>query len=303
MTLDAQEGAPVVQSSTATPEISTTTPESTAATPIAEPAKPQEDVDFTRRFQALSRKEKQVLERERQYKQTVEDPSFKEFQQWKELKADPRRNATKLVELTGASLSDFYSDLTGLVLNDGKPTVEQELKSLRDQIDADKKAKADREVAEAASRDQALIQQYQQNIIQVAEKNPDEFELMHAYSEDGSYQLALQVAIDYFQRTKGQILDPKKACEAVENYYLEKTKKLHTLKKLGFKEPTTETEGAPEKTVGTKVQPAPSKTLTNSAASFAAAVPSISPSSPNLMDPEVRARWTAEKIRKAREQK
>lgn len=256
--------------------------------------KPAEDPDFSRKFAALSRKERQLLEREKQIKAQISDPSYKEYEQWKQLKADPRRNAKTIVESLGVPLSDFYQDLTGLVLNDGKPTVEQELAALRDQIANDKKSDAEAKATASQQRDEALIKQYQQNLLSVTDSDPDEFELIKAHADEGSYELAFQVALHLLQKEK-VIPDPTRVCKMVEEHLLGRSKKLLALKKLSGGPTPQENASVPEKMVESKAPPAQSKTLTNTM--NAVAKTPLAKAEPNLMDPEVRRRWTAQKLR------
>lgn len=267
-----------------------------AAVEKAVETKQEEDPQFGRKFAALSRKEKQLLDREKQYKSMMADPAYKEYETFRQLKADPRRNAMKMIESMGVPLTDFYQDLTSLVLNDGKPSVEQELQSLRDQIESDKKYRTEQESRQEAQAEAEIIEQYQGQIISVAEKEPDAFELMNANADNGSFELALEVAKQHFAKT-GEIIPPRKACEAVETYLEAKAKKMLHLKKLGYQEkPATETTSAPQKSPSALT----SKTLTNQATAASVASPPTTKPGQNLMDPETRLKWSAEKLRQAR---
>jgi hypothetical protein len=187
-------------------------------------------------------------------------------------------------------------------LNDGQPSVEQRLQALQEQIENDKKTKADKDLSDAQQKDAQLIEQYQQSLFAVTESEPDEFEVMRAYADEGSYQMAFNVALQFLE-ANGVIPNPRDICVEVEKYYVDRATKLRQLKKLGLGNGPTETPSAPETMPPPQVA-AQSKTLTNSASSFAAAAakPDASVTSDNPMDPEVRRRWTVERLRRQREE-
>lgn len=255
--------------------------------------KPAEDLDLSRRFAALTRKEKAILDRERQIKDMMAEPTYKEYETFKQLKADPRRNATKLVESLGVPLSDFYNDLTSLVLNEGKPSVEMELQILKKQMEDDRQAR-ENERLEAGKREETeAVENYKRQIMSEIDTNSDAFELMTAYKDDGSIDLALQVAEQTYMKT-GEIISAKEACEAVEKHYEAMARKILQAKKLGLGKAQVENESASPIAAAIKASVAPSKTLTNQASVASVAAP---PSEQAPMDPEARLRWTVQKLR------
>lgn len=297
-TAEAPSSAPAQTESTPAPQAET------APAPVAPapPEKPkQEDVDFSSRFAALTRKERAILEREKQFKQYQNDPTYKEYLHFKELKANPRQNAIKLVESTGVPLKDFYEDLTGTILNDGKPSVELELKSIKEQLEADRKAAKDRESAAEKARVDGALESYKSAISGTVDKKADDYELMSHYKNAGSIDLAIEVAAEYYDK-HNQVLPPDEACKLVEKWLEGESKKLLGTKKFGVKAPEVPPVETPKSEPQTGNGPKPvlntqPKTLTNS--NTVATVPTQQPGPEYLLDREKRLKWSAEKLKKA----
>lgn len=298
----------VVQSSQAAPTESTIAPEATpeptppSAEAGPEPEEKEDDkpqIDFSSRFAALTRKERAIVERERQLKQFQNDPTWKEYQQFRELKANPRQNAIKLVESMGVPLKDFYEDLTGTILNDGKPSVELELKAIKDELARERQEKLDGKKKQEQADNDRFINQYKADIVGAIEKQADDFELMNLNKESGSIDLALEVAIEHF-RVHKEIPTHVEVCKAVESYLETESKKLLSAKKFAVKTEVPQTEKPSEPQTGAaaaKTAPviAQPKTLTNS--NSAAATPTAQQNPP--MSREDRLKWSAQKLRQA----
>lgn len=265
------------------------------------PEAPKEpEIDFSSRFAALTRKERAILDKERQFKQYQNDPSYKEYLQFKELKANPRQNLAKFVELTGLPMKDFYEDLTGTILNDGKPSVELEVKTLKEQIEKDRREAAEQRQREEQAAHARALDGYKSEIVGAIEKKADDFELMKYYANAGSIDLATEVAIEYFGTHK-KMLSAEEACQKVEGWLLEQSKGLLGLKKLGVKPPEVppvETKDEPK--IGAEAKPSINvqpKTLTNS--NTVATIPTTQPAHDYLLDRDKRLKWSAEKLKKA----
>lgn len=206
-----------------------------------EAPKPQDD-DFSRKFAALSRREKKLFEEEQRIR--GDRQAVSEYQKAKEL---ARSNPLQFLTQAGLSVDDLVQHL----IKDGQPpSVEDEVKSIKAEIEAYKKAEKDRLEAEKTKQEQAtqkqVIDNYKQKIRQFVEQDTDKFEAIHT-SE--AYDDVFEVIEAYFEKT-GEILPIEKAAESVEAHLIDDFKsrqeKFGRLKKLGSLEPAKPDPASPQ---------------------------------------------------------
>lgn len=242
---------------------------------------------FAAKFAALSRKEKQLRERERQMqahiKQLEEAAKAKEAELSSKL-IDPtrlKREPLKVLEETGLT----FQQLAELVLNDGKPTpdmlISEKERELKAEIESIKKQIEAKEQAEAEARLQAQIDNFKGKIQSEIANNTTDYELINA---NGAFDLVYEVIEAHHARTaaesddgQGEILSIKAAADAVEQHLLEEAKKVLGLSKIkGMLQPEASKQpvatAAQSSSQAAATQPATktaAKTLSNAVAATA----------------------------------
>jgi len=213
----------------------------------------ESNVDFSKKFAALSRKEKEFrLEREQYEAEKSEYQALKEeMEAYKAEKASKeskpelpleyrlKRNPLETLQELGIG----YDVLTDLAINDGKMNPEMQMKLMQEDLDKryeDKygsklqelQAKIDaKEQAEEEARVNNAVDDFNNQISSFVNENLEEYELISATKSEG---LIYDVIEEHYKDTE-RILDIKEAADAVESHLLEETQKLSKLKKLsGF---------------------------------------------------------------------
>ncbi len=215
-----------------TPSKQMSTIEGTAK--VTEVATENKADELTPKFAALARKEKQlraqqqaVKAKEAELERTLQAKQSEYEQSWKS-----RLASSPLEVLNESGLS--YDQLTQLMLNQPGPE-SQKIASLEREIAA---LKAGQENIVKQGQD-ANTQQREQAKIQIGReisnmiKGNESFEAMGVYGEE-----AVQAAVEFIEKNfdvTGDIMDYEKACQAVEDYYIEEGMKVAALKKIQSK--------------------------------------------------------------------
>lgn len=234
-----------------------------ALTTLPAPEAAKADPKVSSRFAALSRKERALVQAQQEIvAQKAEIAAqLKKIQDFEtEWKNDP----TKAAESRGLT----YAEWTNRVLNDGKPTPEQQVLSVREELDRfrkeQEKKEADARDAQAkAAKDEneSVINEFKASVREFIKKDEDAYELINLH--DAS-ELVMATVEQYFAQTK-KILGTKEACDLVEAHLEEQVMKSTETKKWKAKaspqpkeEPKSKADTAPQQ-----------KTLTNSMTSSA----------------------------------
>ena len=206
----------------------------------AEP-KQEENRDFSRKFAALSRKEKAIRAREAEYEQKL--ASLEERLQAAEKPAEPvepeiplerrlRANPLKALEEMGLS----YDKLTELALNDGKLTSEMQMRLMREELENDYKSKfkdlenkmLEKEKLEEERKYDSVYNNFLQEIDSFVSDNKNEYEFINVNQAN---QVVYDVIEEHYNET-GRILDLKDAADAVESFLGAEAEKLLNLNKV-----------------------------------------------------------------------
>ena len=121
-----------------------------------------EDDQFSRKFAALSRREKEIRAKEADYEQKVEELQARLY----ELENDPeepqipleerlRRNPFETLEEMGLG----YDKLTELALNDGKLTPEMQMRLMREELEHGYKSKFEELEERLAQKEEEEVQE------------------------------------------------------------------------------------------------------------------------------------------------
>lgn len=207
--------APVVEAEEA-PE----TPEATEA-----PAQEQKDDDFSARFAALSRREAELVERER---------AIKEAQSFQRKEGE---SALEWLARNNIQMDDILAETYGV--EKPEPTAEEKIATLQSQIEEMKAQKErEREEAEKAAqmadqnRINEAIENHKKSIISFTTEKADHYELINALNQQ---EMVWDVTEAHYNKT-GEVLTIEQASNLVEaeleKAYVDKFSKLNKFKKV-----------------------------------------------------------------------
>ena len=197
-----------------------------------------EDDQFSRKFAALSRREKDIRAKEADYEYRMREleEKLQELQNPPEEPQAPieerlRRNPFETLEEMGLG----YDKLTELALNDGKLTPDMQMKLMREELEHGYKSKfeeleerlAQKEQEEEYNKYESIETNFKQEIDSFV-NGKDEFELINA---NGASDLVYDVIEEHYNDT-GRVLNMDEAAEAVESYLEDELEKLMSLGKV-----------------------------------------------------------------------
>ena len=210
---------------------------------LEEAREPEKSDDFSRKFAALSRREKEIRAKEAEYDKRIAEleerlGSFgKKPEPEPELPIEYRLKKDPLRALEDMGLS--YDKLTELALNDGKLTPEMQMRLMREELEGDYKKKfeelenrlIEKEKSDEQRRYDDIQRGFQNEIEDFVESNADRYELIQANEAN---DIIYDVIEEHYNDT-GRILDIEEAAEAVENYLEEEAEKIFKLGKFRSK--------------------------------------------------------------------
>ena len=210
---------------------------------LEEAREPEKSDDFSRKFAALSRREKEIRAKEAEYDKRIAEleerlGSFgKKPEPEPELPIEYRLKKDPLRALEDMGLS--YDKLTELALNDGKLTPEMQMRLMREELEGDYKKKfeelenrlIEKEKNDEQRRYDDIQRGFQNEIEDFVESNADKYELIQANEAN---DIIYDVIEEHYNDT-GRILDIEEAAEAVENYLEEEAEKIFRLGKFRSK--------------------------------------------------------------------
>lgn len=219
---------------------------------LAEEQQPEENAqqkdEFSSKFAALSRREKEIRAREKQMEDKIAEfeARMAQFEQPEEQPVEePKVNIERLIRenpLEALKEAGYtYEDLTQMVLNDGEMSTNHQMRLIKEQIESDYKTKfeelenrlAEKEKQEEEAKYNDTINSFKSDIQNFIDDS-EEFELIQA---NEAYDLVYDVIEQYYEENQ-RILETKQAAEEVEQYLEEELKKvLEKSKKLGSWKP------------------------------------------------------------------
>lgn len=193
-----------------------------------------EDIEFGKKFAALSRKERQLLNREKALSEKekiyaqrdkTEGEKEAEFKAYLEKKTQFKSNPKALLDAYGLT----YQQITDAVLQEDEPlTAERRVEMLEERLEREAKERQEQaeqkrqeEIAEAEAHIKRGIEDH-------LESNPDKYELISFHQ---SQDLVYDVMAEYY-RLEGKPLSYEAACDEVEKHHEETFKKAQALKKF-----------------------------------------------------------------------
>jgi hypothetical protein len=200
-----------------------------------------EDDQFSRKFAALSRREKDIRAKEAEYEYRMREleDRLQELQNPPEEPQAPieerlRRNPFETLEELGLG----YDKLTELALNDGKLTPEMQMRLMREELENGYKSKfeelesrlAQKEEEEEYNKYESIENNFKQEIESFV-NGKNEFELINA---NEASDLVYEVIEEHYNDT-GRVLELDEAAQAVESYLEDELEKLMSLGKVKSK--------------------------------------------------------------------
>ena len=219
---------------------------------LEEARNPDRD-DFSRKFAALSRREKEIRAKEAEYEKRIADLenrfTVKEPEKEPEVPFEYKLKQNPLKALEEMGLS--YDKLTELALNDGKLTPDMQMKLMREELESDYKSKykeledrmLEKEKSDEQRRYDEIEMGFKNEIESFVRSNNDKFELIEANEAN---DVVYEVIEEHYNET-GKILDIQEAAEAVESYLEEEAEKLLRLGKVRSKFNPGDNEQEPQR--------------------------------------------------------
>jgi len=216
------EETPVVESVETPVENESVAVEEQASEEVSAPEVDNEDL-FSKRFSALSKREKKLVEEQAKYKE-LED----KFSGMSEAK---QAGVLKLLEYHGISLDDVIAEALG---EDNTPEVDP-VDKVRQEFEEYKQAQLDREAEEKRKLEEQnqnsineAIDNHKQAITSHLSQNSDKYELINS---QGEQDLVWEVTEAHFDEY-GEVLSIEDASDKVEQYLENKVRELLKLKKF-----------------------------------------------------------------------
>ena len=210
----------------------------------------ESDADmFAKRFAALSRREKQLLEEKNKAKE-VES-------KWGEIEEAKKAGVMKLLEYHGLSIDDVISEALG----EEDDTEIDPVDKIRQEFEAYKKEQEDKITEEKRKLEeenqnsiQKAIDNHKQAISSHISQNLDKYELIN---NQGEQDLVWEVTEAHFDEY-GEVLSIEQAADKVEEYLENQVRDLLKLKKFSGREPVQ------DKDLGKKEAPTLNSRYSNS---------------------------------------
>lgn len=189
---------------------------------------PDNDDEFVKRFNALSRKEKQLAEERAKVKAWEAEQA--KYQQLRESK-DPMA----VLESFGISPDDVVDALLGgsseeedNTPSDPAEALKKEFEDFKRQIEEEKQRKIEEQQTRQQEEEQAIIDNHKKTIDSFIQENSDKYELITARGEQ---ELVWDVTEAHFNEY-GKVLTIEEASDMVEQYLEQEVQKLLKLKKF-----------------------------------------------------------------------
>lgn len=192
-------------------------------TPTPESEQPPQEDKFASRFAALSKKEKAILERERQIKAELE-----EIRSFKKQREESRKDPLSFLKQEGFELEDILHSALG---SKQEPTVEDKIKQLQERLEQKEREEKEREEAKKKEGIEQAYAKLRTDIKSHIETN-EALELLR--QEEGGINTVVEVMEAWLQQ-HNELLPLEEACKKVEEYFEKEIEKFVKTKKLSTK--------------------------------------------------------------------
>lgn len=201
----------------------------------------EEDVDLSSRFAALTRKEKSLLEQQRELKERI-----KYAEEYENAKKNAKMNPKAAMESLGLT----YEELTNFILNDEQPDettkVNTKIEALEKMLEDERNARLKEKEDAQTQAQQQLVEEYRGKMYELASSD-ENYELVHTYGDEGQ-DLAFKIAEAHYEQNS-EVLPPEQALKLAEEYLENELKnKFVNTKKVKAMLGLTETKEEPKPT-------------------------------------------------------
>ncbi len=172
---------------------------------VVKSSEPKEDLEFSRRFAALTRMEREIQEKAERNKS-----QFTEVEEWKKEKGLIKSNPKEFLEKNGWNIQD----LVDFVLNDEKPTANREMQELREEINKLRSEREDEKTTAQKQQEAKNVETYKGNLKNKLIEKKETYELINQYEQ---FDMVYDIMNEEFSKT-GQELDVDKVAAEVEKY-------------------------------------------------------------------------------------
>lgn len=184
------------------------------------PAGEAQDADFSRKFAALSKRQKELFLKEQALKE--QESKYKPYEELEVLK---QKNPLEFIKKSGLSVDQIIE----MAIKEGEPPSVDDKFSAMEKKYNDLVAKMEAKEKESRENEEKkTIDAFKKNLENELKSKADKFELVNAL---GVFETVYDVIAEKFQQT-GEIISTDEAAEMVENYYFNEAKKLKNVKKL-----------------------------------------------------------------------
>lgn len=237
-------------------------PEVEAAPEPEQPEESEKEVEFNKKFAALSRKEKDIRIREAEYEQKIAEYQAMIEAQEAEKTAEPQKEPElpleyRLKKDPLGTLAEFgydFETLTELTLNDGKLPQNMQMQLMKEELKKEMEEKygsieqrlTEKEKFEEEQKYNKVIDGFKGEIGEFIASDPEAYELIQAYNAN---DLVFDIINEHHETTSkedpngiGKVLSIEEAAQAVESYLEEEAKKIMSSKKLSAGSVPSETQ-------------------------------------------------------------
>ena len=244
----------------------------------------QEDPKFAARFAALSRKEKELIQRERQFKEN----QAKLAQYEKALQA-AKQNPLEYLQAAGLTLEEA---LQQIIAQDEPPTEQSRLKAIEQKVQEYEAAVKKQREAQAEAKKQHELHQIKQTISQYVDENAETYELIKEYNAIDDVWSVIERT---FIESNGKVhLTIEQASQAVEDHLFkeaeQEAQRIARLKKLNKNPQASSPEDLIKVSKEEKVSK-PSPTLTNQSVSTSTELKQFKTREESLAEAAKLLRW------------
>lgn len=228
---------------------------------------PDTQIEFSKRFAALARKEKQIRDQEAQWKSERDQvkPKLEEYDRLNNIFSQAKTRDPKAIKAALDVLGLSAGDISELALRDPDLNEDPKIAQMRREY-ADLKAKIDelstykttKEKEEsdriASMEEQKNMEGFKAKVSEMIKANAEKYDLCSCLGDE-VYEMALAIGDKHYQENDGEILPLDKILEMLETEEEKRISKFKTSKKLGFSAQSSNQDASKGTT--------PSITLTN----------------------------------------
>jgi hypothetical protein len=199
--------------------------------PIEAPSKSEDD--FSSKFAALSRRDKQLLERERKLKAMEEEQTQRGTvaKSWEEKKKEFKQNPDALLNEVGLTFEELINLKLGIQEEPKKLSPDEMYKQIKEEMEASFKKIEDEKIKAKEDESTQILESFKHDIESHITKNADKYELINY---QGDHNLVFEVIQEYYN-LNNEVLSIEAAADHVEKHLEDLVMGATKLKKVASK--------------------------------------------------------------------